>query len=201
MITTEHSVNCVNSVCFPSVALLQLVSRKDHQARGLQPSDDRYTFTQHCKLYSFFLSQICCEHYLNVSFSFTSFAPFNFIVGQVCGFLVRPSDNTPGDYSLFFRTNENIQRFKISPTPNNQYVMGGRYYNRYVCQCGCLQCGDATQLYKESWSITVAFLQCNISTYWGCRCSCWWAECLFSLAVLMTSSTITRKNRLLRVTT
>ncbi|XP_066509580.1 ras GTPase-activating protein 1-like [Hoplias malabaricus] len=50
-------------------------------------------------------------------------------VGQVCGFLVRPSDNTPGDYSLFFRTNENIQRFKICPTPNNQYMMGGRYYN------------------------------------------------------------------------
>uniref|UniRef100_A0A8C6PU91 Ras GTPase-activating protein 1 n=1 Tax=Nothobranchius furzeri TaxID=105023 RepID=A0A8C6PU91_NOTFU len=53
-------------------------------------------------------------------------------VGQVCSFLVRPSDNTPGDYSLFFRTSENIQRFKISPTPNNQYMMGGRYYNRYV---------------------------------------------------------------------
>uniref|UniRef100_A0A671KP78 Ras GTPase-activating protein 1-like n=1 Tax=Sinocyclocheilus anshuiensis TaxID=1608454 RepID=A0A671KP78_9TELE len=50
-------------------------------------------------------------------------------VGQVCSFLVRPSDSTPGDYSLFFRTNENIQRFKISPTPNNQYMMGGRYYN------------------------------------------------------------------------
>uniref|UniRef100_A0A8C9T7C2 RAS p21 protein activator 1 n=1 Tax=Scleropages formosus TaxID=113540 RepID=A0A8C9T7C2_SCLFO len=50
-------------------------------------------------------------------------------VGQVCGFLVRPSDNTPGDYSLFFRTNENIQRFKICPTPNNQFMMGGRYYN------------------------------------------------------------------------
>uniref|UniRef100_A0A8C5I8W8 RAS p21 protein activator (GTPase activating protein) 1a n=1 Tax=Gouania willdenowi TaxID=441366 RepID=A0A8C5I8W8_GOUWI len=50
-------------------------------------------------------------------------------VGQVCSFLVRRSDNTPGDYSLFFRTNENIQRFKISPTPNNQYMMGGRYYN------------------------------------------------------------------------
>lgn len=54
------------------------------------------------------------------------------LVGQVSSFLVRPSDNTPGDYSLFFRTNENIQRFKISPTPNNQYMMGGRYYNRYV---------------------------------------------------------------------
>uniref|UniRef100_A0A673WVP9 Ras GTPase-activating protein 1 n=1 Tax=Salmo trutta TaxID=8032 RepID=A0A673WVP9_SALTR len=50
-------------------------------------------------------------------------------VGQVSSFLVRPSDNTPGDYSLFFRTNENIQRFKICPTPNNQYMMGGRYYN------------------------------------------------------------------------
>ncbi|XP_061584998.1 ras GTPase-activating protein 1-like isoform X2 [Cololabis saira] len=50
-------------------------------------------------------------------------------VGQVCSFLVRPSDNTPGDYSLFFRTGENIQRFKICPTPNNQYMMGGRYYN------------------------------------------------------------------------
>ncbi|XP_063051337.1 ras GTPase-activating protein 1 isoform X1 [Engraulis encrasicolus] len=50
-------------------------------------------------------------------------------VGQISSFLVRPSDNTPGDYSLFFRTNENIQRFKISPTPNNQYMMGGRYYN------------------------------------------------------------------------
>lgn len=51
-------------------------------------------------------------------------------VGQVCSFLVRPSDNTPGDYSLYFRTSENIQRFKICPTPNNQFMMGGRYYNR-----------------------------------------------------------------------
>ncbi|KAM9446341.1 ras GTPase-activating protein 1 isoform 2-T2 [Clarias gariepinus] len=51
------------------------------------------------------------------------------MTGQVCSFLVRPSDSTPGDYSLFFRTHENIQRFKICPTPNNQYMMGGRYYN------------------------------------------------------------------------
>ncbi|XP_061119124.1 ras GTPase-activating protein 1-like isoform X1 [Conger conger] len=50
-------------------------------------------------------------------------------VGQVSSFLVRPSDSTPGDYSLFFRTSENIQRFKICPTPNNQFMMGGRYYN------------------------------------------------------------------------
>ncbi|MEE6458735.1 hypothetical protein FKM82_000408 [Ascaphus truei] len=51
-------------------------------------------------------------------------------VGQISSFLVRPSDNTPGDYSLYFRTNENIQRFKICPTPNNQFMVGGRYYNR-----------------------------------------------------------------------
>ncbi|XP_048786309.1 ras GTPase-activating protein 1-like isoform X5 [Lagopus muta] len=50
-------------------------------------------------------------------------------VGQVCSFLIRPSDNTPGDYSLYFRTSENIQRFKICPTSNNQFMMGGRYYN------------------------------------------------------------------------
>ncbi|KAI4876546.1 hypothetical protein NFI96_016581 [Prochilodus magdalenae] len=61
-------------------------------------------------------------------------------VGQVCSFLVRPSDNTPGDYSLFFRTNENIQRFKICPTPNNQYMMGGRYYNSV---------GDIIEHYKK----------------------------------------------------
>uniref|UniRef100_A0A8C3RDH3 Ras GTPase-activating protein 1 n=1 Tax=Cyanoderma ruficeps TaxID=181631 RepID=A0A8C3RDH3_9PASS len=50
-------------------------------------------------------------------------------VGQVCSFLVRPSDNTPGDYSLYFRSSENIQRFKICPTSSNQFMMGGRYYN------------------------------------------------------------------------
>uniref|UniRef100_A0A671LC42 RAS p21 protein activator (GTPase activating protein) 1b n=1 Tax=Sinocyclocheilus anshuiensis TaxID=1608454 RepID=A0A671LC42_9TELE len=50
-------------------------------------------------------------------------------VGQVGSFLVRPSDSTPGDYSLYFRTTEPIRRFKISPTPSNQFMMGGRYYN------------------------------------------------------------------------
>lgn len=107
----------------------QMVSRKDHQARGLQPSDDGY-------LSSFPESLITC--FFSIFFSiFTCLFPFK--VGQVCSFLVRPSDNTPGDYSLFFRTSEIIQRFKISPTPNNQYMMGGRYYNRYVWQCSNLK--------------------------------------------------------------
>uniref|UniRef100_A0A672MFZ1 RAS p21 protein activator 1 n=1 Tax=Sinocyclocheilus grahami TaxID=75366 RepID=A0A672MFZ1_SINGR len=43
-------------------------------------------------------------------------------VGQVGSFLVRPSDSTPGDYSLYFRTTETIQRFKISPTPSNHIL-------------------------------------------------------------------------------
>lgn len=66
----------------------------------------------------------------------------------MCSFLVRPSDNTPGDYSLFFRTSEIIQRFKISPTPNNQYMMGGRYYNRYVWQRSNLK---LLLLYDSRW--------------------------------------------------
>lgn len=64
---------------------------------------------------------------------YTSF----FLVGQVCSFLVRPSDSTPGDYSLFFRTNEIIQRFKICPTPSNQFIMGGRYYSRSEALLTC----------------------------------------------------------------
>uniref|UniRef100_A0AAR2KVA2 RAS p21 protein activator 1 n=2 Tax=Pygocentrus nattereri TaxID=42514 RepID=A0AAR2KVA2_PYGNA len=50
-------------------------------------------------------------------------------VGQVSSFLVRPSDSTPGDYTLFFRTNKNIQRFKICLTSSNNFMMGGRVYN------------------------------------------------------------------------
>ncbi|XP_061427028.1 ras GTPase-activating protein 1 isoform X4 [Lethenteron reissneri] len=50
-------------------------------------------------------------------------------VGKVCSFLVRPSDSTPGDYSLYFRTPDNIQRFKIQRSTSTQFSMGGRYYN------------------------------------------------------------------------
>lgn len=103
----------------------QLVSREDHQARGLQPSDDGYLPPLPLALLAIDL------FFKSSSIKKNGFASLSLKVGQVCSFLLRPSDNTPGDYSLFFRTNENIQRFKISPTPNNQYMMGGRYYNRY----------------------------------------------------------------------
>jgi len=42
-------------------------------------------------------------------------------------FLVRPSDNSPGDYSLFFHINNQIQRFRIEKK-GVRYVMGGRTF-------------------------------------------------------------------------
>lgn len=40
---------CVNSVLYLHIvpSFVQLVSRKDHQARGLQPTDDRYQTLKH----------------------------------------------------------------------------------------------------------------------------------------------------------
>lgn len=43
-------------------------------------------------------------------------------------FLVRPSDNSPGNFSLFFHINNTIQRFRIE-RKGNRYVMGGRSFD------------------------------------------------------------------------
>ncbi|KAF2362864.1 Pleckstrin domain [Trinorchestia longiramus] len=43
-------------------------------------------------------------------------------------FLVRPSDNSPGDYTLFFLTNNIIQRFRIEKR-GVKYMMGGRSFS------------------------------------------------------------------------
>ncbi|XP_076355488.1 ras GTPase-activating protein 1-like isoform X1 [Tachypleus tridentatus] len=43
-------------------------------------------------------------------------------------FLVRPSDNSPGNYSLFFHINNTIQRFRIEHR-GNRYLMGGRCFD------------------------------------------------------------------------
>jgi len=42
-------------------------------------------------------------------------------------FLVRPSDNSPGDYSLFFHINNQIQRFRVEKR-GVRYFMGGRTF-------------------------------------------------------------------------
>jgi hypothetical protein len=43
-------------------------------------------------------------------------------------FLVRSSDNSPGNYTLFFLCNHVVQRFKIEKV-GRQLVMGGRYFD------------------------------------------------------------------------
>ena len=43
-------------------------------------------------------------------------------------YLVRPSDNSPGDYSLFFHINNQIQRFRVEKK-GVRYVMGGRSFD------------------------------------------------------------------------
>ncbi|XP_027205911.2 RAS p21 protein activator vap isoform X2 [Dermatophagoides pteronyssinus] len=42
-------------------------------------------------------------------------------------FLVRPSDNSPGDYSIFFHVDNSVQRFRIE-RHSDKYVMGGRIF-------------------------------------------------------------------------
>lgn len=52
---------------------------------------------------------------------------FSFVVAGPGSFLVRPSDNSPGDYSLFFHINNQIQRFRIEKK-GVRYLMGGRIF-------------------------------------------------------------------------
>lgn len=42
-------------------------------------------------------------------------------------FLVRPSDNSPGDYSIFFHVDNSVQRFRIEKH-GDKYIMGGRIF-------------------------------------------------------------------------
>ena len=43
-------------------------------------------------------------------------------------FLVRPSDNSPGDYSIFFHVENAVQRFRVE-RHGEDYVMGGRIFS------------------------------------------------------------------------
>lgn len=134
-----------------------------------------------------------CQIIVNIKFHSSrhsaSHSPSDLAVGQVCSFLVRPSDNTPGDYSLFFRTSENIQRFKISPTPNNQYMMGGRYYNRYVNKILLIEA------FVKSWVACIMDFPLVVVLMWHA------ASFLLLPAALKTLLIITRKSRLSRGTT
>jgi len=57
----------------------------------------------------------------------TLFFDLLFLVGPG-SFLLRPSDNSPGHYSLFFHINNTVQRFRIERR-GSVYVMGGRCFD------------------------------------------------------------------------
>lgn len=44
-------------------------------------------------------------------------------------FLVRPSDNSPGNYTLFYHVGTTVQRFLIVKTGENRYTMGGKFFD------------------------------------------------------------------------
>jgi Ras GTPase-activating protein 1 len=70
-------------------------------------------------------------------------------------FLVRPSDNSPGDYSLFFHINNQIQRFRIEKK-GVRYLMGGRIF----------ECLDAViNRYKKEQIVEGYTLQHPVSKY------------------------------------
>jgi Ras GTPase-activating protein 1 len=44
-------------------------------------------------------------------------------------FLVRPSDNSPGNYTLFYHVGTTVQRFLIVKNSESRYLMGGKYFD------------------------------------------------------------------------
>lgn len=44
-------------------------------------------------------------------------------------FLMRPSDNSPGNYTLFYHVGTTIQRFLIVRDSENRYIMGGKCFD------------------------------------------------------------------------
>lgn len=44
-------------------------------------------------------------------------------------FLIRPSDNSPGNYTLFYHVGATVQRFLIVKNSENRYLMGGKYFD------------------------------------------------------------------------
>ena len=62
-----------------------------------------------------------------------TFKSFNFFfLPHLAGegsFLVRQSENYPGDYSLFFLCEKDVRRFRIERR-GNQFLVGGRLFDR-----------------------------------------------------------------------
>jgi len=70
-------------------------------------------------------------------------------------FLVRPSDNSPGNYTLFYHVGSTIQRFLIVRSSENRYTMGGKCFDSL---------GQIIELYKREQIIEGHMLQFPVIT-------------------------------------
>ena len=55
-------------------------------------------------------------------------------------FLIRPSDNSPGNYTLFYHVGTTVQRFLIVKNSESRYLMGGKYFDSL---------GQIVELYQQ----------------------------------------------------
>lgn len=70
-------------------------------------------------------------------------------------FLVRPSDNSPGNYTLFYHVGTTVQRFLIVRNGENRYTMGGKCFDSL---------GQIIELYQEEQIIEGHVLQFPVIT-------------------------------------
>lgn len=70
-------------------------------------------------------------------------------------FLVRPSDNSPGNYTLFYHVGSTVQRFLIVRTGESRYTMGGKVFDSL---------GQIIELYQLEQIIEGHVLQFPVTT-------------------------------------
>lgn len=70
-------------------------------------------------------------------------------------FLVRPSDNSPGNYTLFYHVGSTVQRFLIVRNKENRYTMGGKFFDSL---------GQIIELYQNEQIIEGHMLEFPVTT-------------------------------------
>lgn len=70
-------------------------------------------------------------------------------------FLVRPSDNSPGNYTLFYHVGTTVQRFLIVRSADGRYTMGGKCFDSL---------GQIVDLYQREQIIEGHILQYPVTT-------------------------------------
>ncbi|XP_003739712.1 ras GTPase-activating protein 1 [Galendromus occidentalis] len=98
---------------------------KKVEGEGLNPNEDLPSGLVYHELVADFTEE--CYPWYHGSISAVD-AAAKLVEGGEGSFLVRPSDRSPGDYSIFLFINKSIQRFRIEKKQNT-FVMGGRYFD------------------------------------------------------------------------